>query len=108
MEVTMPTRREAASVRVHIYDECDVDCEVVNVSIEAGDQVEWHSTGDGFLVKFEEGSSPFTKCEFEVPAGSCVGSGPVKPGTPHAAFHYTIQSRVNLAMSADPDVNVRR
>ena len=103
----MPTRKEPASVRVHIYEECDVDCEVVNLSKYAGDQVEWHSTGDGFLVKFEEGSSPFTKCEFEVPPEGCVGSGPVKADTPYAVYHYTIQSRVNLAMSADPDVNVK-
>ena len=104
----MPARREAASVRVNIYEECDVDCEVANVSTDAGDEVEWHSTGDAFVVKFEEGSSPFGQCQYEVPAGGCVGSGPVKPGTPHAVFHYTIQSRVNLAMSADPDVNVKR
>jgi|SRR3954451_4973336 hypothetical protein len=108
MEVTMPTRREPASVRVNIYQECDVDCEVVNVSKDAGDEVEWHSTGDGFLVKFEEGSSPFELCQYEVPAGGCVSSGPVKRDTPYATFHYTIQSRVNLAMSADPDVNVKR
>jgi hypothetical protein len=108
MEVTMPARREPASVRVNIYDECDVDCEAVNVSKEAGDEVEWHSTGEGFVVKFEEGSSPFEQYHFEVPAGGCVGSGPVRPGTPCATFHYTIQSRVNLAMSADPDVNVKR
>ncbi len=104
----MPVRREPASVRVNIYTECDVDCEAVNVSIEAGDQVVWHSTGDGFVVKFEEGSSPFGRCYFEVPAGGQIGSGRVEPGTPCATFHYTIQSRVNLAMSADPDVNVKR
>jgi plastocyanin len=108
MEVTMPARREPALVRVNIYDECDVDCEAVNLSIEAGDEVEWHSTGDAFVVKFEEGSSPFGKCQFEVSAGKSVKSGPVTPGTPYATFHYTIQSRVNLAMSADPDVNVKR
>jgi hypothetical protein len=108
MEVTMPARREPALVRVNIFDECDVDCEAVNVSTVAGDEVEWRSTGDAFVVKFEEGSSPFEQCQYEVPAGGCVSSGPVKRGTPYATFHYTIQSRANLAMSADPDVNVKR
>ena len=59
--------REPAKVRVHIYEDCDVDCEVVNVSVEAGDQVEWCSTGEAFGVEFEEGSSPFEKYKFEVP-----------------------------------------
>lgn len=103
----MPARRDPASVRVNIYDECDVDCEVVNVSTTAGDEVEWHSTGDAFVIKFEEGSSPFLRTQYEVPAGGCVSSGPVKEGTPYATYHYTIQSRANLAMSADPDVNVK-
>ena len=84
----MPARREPASVRVNIYEECDVDCEVVNVSTEAGDEVEWHSTGDAFVVKFEEGSSPFGQCQYEVPAGGCVGSGPVKHG--HAVRHLSL------------------
>lgn len=100
--------RNPATVRVHIYDDCDVDSEVVNVSIAAGDQVEWHSTGDAFVVEFEEGSSPFEQRKFEVPAGGRVSSGPVMANSPLATFHYTIQSRVNLAMSADPDVNVKR
>jgi hypothetical protein len=103
----MPARREPALVRVNIYSECDVDCEVVNVSVDAGDEVQWNSTGDAFAIKFEEGSSPFKLGYFEVPAGGCVSSGPVKQGTPYATYHYTIQSRVNLAMSADPDVNVK-
>lgn len=100
--------RDAATVRVHIYRECDVDSEVVNISKGARDQVEWCSTGDPFVVEFDEDSSPFADgCRFEVPAGGCVTSGPLKPGIPYATFHYTIHSKVNLAMSADPDVNVK-
>lgn len=100
--------RGPATVQVHIYEDCDVDSEAVNVSIEAKDVVEWHSTGDAFLVEFDEGSSPFLQRQFEVPAGGCIGSGPVKPKTPYATFHYRIRSRVDLAKSADPDVNVKR
>ena len=102
----MPARRDAATVRVHIYEDCDVDSEVVNVSVEARDQVEWHSTGDAFSIEFE--SSPFECSRFEVPAGGCASSGPVKANTPYATFHYMIRSRVDLAKSADPDVNVKR
>jgi hypothetical protein len=98
--------RDPATVRVNIYDECDVDCEVVNVSIEAKDQVEWQSTGDAFSIEFE--SSPFEQRRFEVPAGGSVGSGPVREDAPYATFHYMIRSRVDLAKSADPDVNVKR
>jgi hypothetical protein len=101
--------REPATVQVHIYDECDVDSEVVNVSRGAKDQVQWCSTGEAFVIEFEEGSSPFVDgCRFEVPAGRCVSSGPLKSDIPYATYHYKIQSRVNLAMSADPDVNVKR
>jgi hypothetical protein len=100
--------RRPATVQVHIYDECDVDSEVVNVSIEAKDQVEWHSTGGGFLIEFDVHSSPFKQCTFEVQPGGCVSSGPVMPDTPYASFHYTIRNRADLAMSADPDVNVKR
>ena len=98
--------RDPATVRVNIYDECDVDCEVANVSMKAKDQVEWQSTGDAFSIEFE--SSPFEQSRFEVPAGGCVSSGPVKDDTPYATFHYMIRNRVDLAKSADPDVNVKR
>lgn len=98
--------RDPARVRVNIYDECDVDCEAVNVSMGAKDQVEWRSTGDAFMIEFD--SSPFEQDCFEVPAGGSVSSGPVKPNVPYATYHYTIRSRMDLAKSADPDVNVKR
>jgi hypothetical protein len=98
--------RNPAKLPVHIYDDCDVDNEVVNVSKEAGDEVEWHSTGEAFTIEFE--SSPFERDTFDVPAGGCISSGPVAEGTPYARFHYLIRSRANLAMSADPDVNIKR
>jgi hypothetical protein len=98
--------RNPATLPVHIYDHCDVDYEVVNLSKEAGDQIEWHSTGEAFTIEFE--SSPFERDRFEVPAGGCIGSGPVARNAPYASFHYMIRSRANLAMSADPDVNIKR
>ena len=98
-------RNQPATVRVHIYDDCDGDSEAVNLSTFAKDQIEWHSTGGAFLVEFD--STPFAKDKFEVPAGGCVGSGPVVGDTPYATFHYRIRSRAKLAMSADPDVNVK-
>ena len=97
--------RDPATVRVHIYEDCDVDSEVVNVSKDSGDQVEWHSTGDAFSIEFE--SSPFKCDRFDVPAGGCVSSGPVVDKVPYATYHYTIRSRMDLAKSADPDVNVK-
>jgi hypothetical protein len=96
---------EGAKLAVHIHDKCDVDYEVVNVRKSAGEQVEWHSDGDAFTIEFD--SSPFEQTKFEVPAGGCISSGSIRKDAPYARYHYTIRSRVNLAMSADPDVDVR-
>jgi hypothetical protein len=98
--------REGARLPVHIHDECDVDYEVVNVRVSAGEQVEWHSDGPAFTIEFD--SSPFEQCHYEVPPGGCVSSGPVRDGAPYASYHYTIRSKVDLAMSADPDVNIKK
>jgi len=97
---------EGAKLPVHIREECDVDYEVVNLRKSAGEQVQWHSDGDGFIIEFD--SSPFDQSNFEVPARGCVSSGPVRVDAPYARYHYTIRSRANLAMTADPDVDVRR
>ena len=97
--------KQGAKLPVHIYDKCDVDYEVVNIRVSAGEEVEWHSTGPAFSIDFE--SSPFKSGHFDVPAGGCISSGPVKDGMPFACYHYTIQSKANKAMSADPDVDVR-
>lgn len=97
---------KGAKLPVHIHEECDVDYEVVNVRKSAGEEIEWHSDGDGFTIEFD--SSPFDQTTFEVPAGGCVSSGPVRDDAAYARYHYTIRSRANLAMSADPDVDVRR
>jgi len=102
--------RPGATRAVHIFDECDVDYEVVNVwkpkDGQAGDQIEWHSTGPAFTIDFD--SSPFKSDHFEVPAGGCTSSGPVRDDAIYARYHYTIRSKANLAMSADPDVDVRK
>lgn len=97
---------QGAKLPVHIHDDCDVDYEVVNVRVSAGEEVEWHSDGPAFAIDFE--SSPFKDAHFDVPAGGSISSGPVKDAAPFARYHYTIQSKVNLAMSADPDVDVRK
>ncbi|MGH9504962.1 MAG: hypothetical protein ACRD20_19080 [Terriglobales bacterium] len=100
-------KRGPAKVQVHIYDDCDVDCEAVNVSKESGDEIEWHSTGEPFTVSFE--SSPFAKREFHVPAKGCASSGPVVDDALYVTYHYEI-SRVRSGggeMAADPDVNVK-
>ena len=97
--------KEGTKLPVRIYDKCDVDYEVVNIRVSEGEEVEWHSTGSAFSIDFD--SSPFEDDHFDVPAGGCVSSGPVKVGMPYARYHYTIQSKANLAMSADPDVDVR-
>jgi hypothetical protein len=97
--------REGPKLQVNIHENCEVDYEVVNVRKSVGEQVEWHSDGEGFTIEFE--SSPFSHRVFEVPARGCVSSGPVKEDAPYARYHYTIRSRANMAMSADPDVDVR-
>ena len=97
---------QGAKLAVHIHDECDVDYEVVNVRVSAGEQVEWHSDGSAFSIDFD--SSPFEQNHFEVPAGGCISSGPVRDGTPYACYHYTISSKADLAMTADPDVNIKK
>jgi hypothetical protein len=97
--------KEGMKLPVHIHENCDVDYEVVNIRQSAGEQVEWHSTGDGFIIEFD--SSPFVQSKFEVPAGGSISSGPVRDDAAFARYHYTIRSRANLAMSADPDVDVR-
>jgi len=97
---------EGAKLPVRIREQCDVDYEVVNLRKSAGEQVEWQSEGEGFIIEFN--SSPFDQSTFEVPAGGCISSGRVRVDAPYARYHYTIRSRANLAMSADPDVDVRR
>ena len=98
-------KRDPAKVNVHIYEDCDVDCEAVNVSKESGDEIEWHSTGEAFTVKFE--SSPFESDEFNVPAGGCARSGPVVDKALYVTYHYGIQRVGSQQAAADPDVNVK-
>ncbi len=69
----MPRRAE---VHVNIYDACDVDCEVANVSKKEEDAIVWHSTGDAFTVDFGD-YTPFEKRTFDVPAHGTACSGAV-------------------------------
>jgi hypothetical protein len=98
-------KRNSATVKVHIYDDCNVDCEAVNVSKDSGDEIEWHSTGAAFTIKFE--SSPFKDREFVVPAGGCQGSGPLKDSALFVTYHYKIEKIGSQQAAADPDINVK-
>lgn len=102
-----PVRQMEASAKlpVHIRQNCDVDYEVVNVRKSTRDEIEWVSDGDEFVIEFE--SSPFECDTFTVSPDQPTRSGPVRDDAPYARYHYTIRSAVNLAMSADPDVNVK-
>ena len=51
--------REGPKLQVNIHENCEVDYEVVNVRKSVGEQVEWHSDGEGFTIEFE--SSPFSE-----------------------------------------------
>ena len=92
-------KRDPATVQVHIYEDCDVDCEAVNVSKEAGDQIEWHSTGEAFTVNFRS-SSPFERCQFRGAGERVQLVRDRLAGTPYATYHYEDSERVNMAMSA--------
>jgi hypothetical protein len=92
---------------VHVRHELDVDYEVVNIRKSARDEVVWYSEGDELTIQFEAESSPFAKESFVVPAGGSASSGPVRPDAVIARYHYTIRSNATLAMTADPDVDVR-
>jgi hypothetical protein len=81
--------RTPAKVHVHIYEDCDVDCEAVNVSKDFGDEIEWHSSSEAFTVEFED--SPFAKRIFPVPAGGSVPSGRVKDDALYVTYHYVIR-----------------
>jgi hypothetical protein len=93
-------------VKVNIYDDCDVDCEVANVSIAEEDEVEWYSTGPAFTVDFGR-YSPFDDLTFDVPAGKSRSSGPARKDAPEVTYHYKIRRAGSQMMAADPDVNVK-
>ncbi len=98
--------RDPATLRVHIYEDCDVDFESANVSKSLKDQIEWQSTGDAFTIEFD--SSPFERGRiFEVPAGGCISSGPVREDAAYATYHYVIRSRGGGQLATDPDVNIK-
>jgi hypothetical protein len=89
---------------VHIHQDCEVDNEVVNVRKSTGDEIVWHSSGDEFTVEFP--ITPFAQRTFVVPARGSVGSGPIRPDAPVTVYGYNV-ANVALAMSADPEVNVK-
>jgi hypothetical protein len=97
--------RDAAKVRVTIYDDCNVDCEEVNLSQGMGDQIEWQSTGQAFTVEFED--SPFQLNRFDVPAGQSICSGPVAKTALFVTYHYAIRPPGSSSGGTDPDVNVK-
>ncbi len=98
--------RGPATLRVNIYEDCDVDFESVNVFKPFGDQIEWQSTGDAFDIEFD--STPFEgNGRYYIPPGGRVPSGRVREDAVYATYHYVIRSRVDLAKSADPEVNIK-
>ncbi len=90
---------------VHIGQGGEVDNEVVNVSMSAGDEIVWSSDGDAFTISFQ--TSPFATSTFHVPAGGSASSGPVRPGAGIGHYPYFI-SDDNDGKGADPDVDVRK
>ncbi|MGH9547199.1 MAG: hypothetical protein ACRD23_18485 [Terriglobales bacterium] len=98
-------KRDSATVKVHIYDDCNVDCEAVNISKDSRDEIEWHSTGQAFTVRFE--NSPFKYAEFAIPARGCQASGPVVDTALFVTYHYEIRRVDSGQMAADPDINVK-
>jgi hypothetical protein len=93
---------------VHVHHELDVDYEVVNIRKSARDEVVWYSEGDELTIQFEPESSPFANESFVVPAGGSASSGPVRQDAVIARYHYSIRSNASLAMTADPDVDIKR
>ena len=89
---------------IHIYQACEVDNQVVNVRRSAGDEVEWYSESDEFIVEFP--ITPFARDKFVVPARGSVKSGPVRVDAPITLYRYGI-TNVALAMSADPGLDVK-
>jgi hypothetical protein len=105
-QATNPLGQKEGGVQlpVHIRRECDVDNEAVNVRQSLGDEIMWYSEGDEFTIQFP--ISPFDRDSFVVPAGGSKCSGPVRPDAPITIYRYNV-TNVALAMSADPDVNVK-
>ena len=69
------------------------------------DEIEWHSTGQAFTVRFE--NSPFKYAEFAIPARGCKASGPVVDTALFVTYHYEIRKVDSGQMAADPDINVK-
>ena len=95
---------------VQIYEDCEVDYGVVNVSRTAGDTVEWISTCNStFSIDFD--GSPFQQAHFDVPAGgNCVSSGPLNSESraPYAEYRYKIKNLTHPEYKSDPGVDVRK
>jgi hypothetical protein len=89
---------------VHIHKNAEVDNEVVNLRKSMGEELEWYSDGDEFVVEFP--ISPFEQTTFVVPPRESVGSGPIRPDAPITKYFYNVRN-VALAMSADPGVNIK-
>jgi len=90
---------------VHIRKNSEVDNEIVNLRMCMGEEIEWFSDGDEFVVEFP--ITPFEQKTFVVPTGGSVGSGPIRPDAAITKYFYNVRN-VALAMSADPGVNIKR
>ncbi|MBZ5598655.1 MAG: hypothetical protein LAN83_10060 [Acidobacteriia bacterium] len=98
------------TISVRLRDNCDVDCEWVNLRKKKGDQMRWISKGKAFNIHFDD--TPFAdelgneQHDFPVPARGFIDSGPPVLGVPDQDYIYTV-SREALAMSADPGLSVK-
>jgi hypothetical protein len=98
------------TIKVHLRDDCDVDCEWVNLRRRKKDQIRWVSLGKEFTIHFE--ATPFAdeqgneQHDFPVPANGYADSGPPVLGEPGEDFEYTVSCKA-LAMSADPGLSVK-
>ncbi|MGA9798216.1 MAG: hypothetical protein WBQ68_04355 [Terriglobales bacterium] len=92
---------------VNIYNNGDVDNEVVNLSLSNGDVVIWQNPHHyDFTVTFP--NSPFQAgSTFTVPARGSANSGALKPSVqPGQVYDYGIQN-VELALASDPGIKIK-
>jgi hypothetical protein len=91
---------------VNIYDDGEVDNELVNVSKGNKDEIMWNNSND-YAVSIVFKNSPFIKASFPVPAGGSTPSGEVRDDVqPWVAYDYEITS-LALAKAGDPGIKIK-
>ena len=95
---------------VHMTDTAPhVDLDVVKISIDKGEEVEWKlpsTAREARLIKFA--NSPFKVSQFTVPIGDSVFSGPAIPTAKiNKPYKYSV-CRANGMVLSDPEVVIIR